>query len=248
MRGGGSFPHRIYIPTAGPPTPYTPPRSVTSPDVPSPMVNRPPHRPDTIEIPASPVISIAPTDNSMDPGSARGSSPANAPTSDRSREDFISPGSSPRVPQKIPRWTMDEMGFAEPTPSPKYAGQVISERQPPGWLAGRIRMASNEMFMSKVHKRAILLSGTKFYNGMRIWVDARGMKELKLANGDPCELLLDALNFAPQCFDKFVSQFTRTELLSRRRKRSRGRIRFPRAFQCTFHNCIESLFLRYLGW
>jgi hypothetical protein len=36
-------------------------------------------------------------------------------------------------------WTIGEDGFAEPIESPTEASKVVSHRQPPGWLSGRVQ-------------------------------------------------------------------------------------------------------------
>lgn len=104
------------------------------------------------------------------------------------RRDTINSSASPQ----IPRWVINDDGFAEPTLSPLEADRVISKRQPPGWLAGRINMIGKGLFMAKAfsNKNGVttLPSGTLVRNSMRIWVDVRLMKTLKVKTGDTCEI------------------------------------------------------------
>jgi hypothetical protein len=52
---------------------------------------------------------------------------------------------SPPPPPPPPRWTIGEDGFAEPIESATEAGKVASNRQPPGWLSGRLQSIGQSM-------------------------------------------------------------------------------------------------------
>lgn len=52
---------------------------------------------------------------------------------------------SPPPPPPKPRWTIGEDGFAEPIESATEAGKVASNRQPPGWLSGRLQSIGQGM-------------------------------------------------------------------------------------------------------
>jgi hypothetical protein len=113
------------------------------------------------------------------------------------------------APPPKPKWTIGGDGFAEPTPSSSEAGKVVSQRQPPGWLSGRVQTIGHGMcrslyvlhfserifnyfqgiFMGKLGKKHgnITQGGTMLRDGMRLWVDARKMKNLTIRTGDTCK-------------------------------------------------------------
>lgn len=45
-------------------------------------------------------------------------------------------------------WTMSDGEFAEPIESSTDAGKVVSQRQPPGWLSGRVWITSRGVLTS----------------------------------------------------------------------------------------------------
>jgi len=106
-------------------------------------------------------------------------------SSRHSAESLAVPGQA-AAPPANPRWTIGEDGFAEPIESPREAGKVVSQRQPPGWMSGRIQFIGHGIFMGKLGKKHgnITQGGTVLRDGMRVWVDARTLKHLTIRTGD----------------------------------------------------------------
>lgn len=203
----------------GPPTPVTPlqgPSSGGGESVTfrtSPFALPVPQLPLELRSPPSPAVSLAPSgrstgehtsgsENASGPDYASGpwatatpgaglSTQQQRPGTTTGRRDtadstFANPGANRRL-----RWTIDETGFAEPLMSPTEADKVVSSKQPPGWLSGRINFLGMGLFMGKLGRNSsLLISDTVLRNGMRIWVDARTLRSLRLRTGDTCKFHL----------------------------------------------------------
>lgn len=200
--GGGSIHHRSRNSTGqAPRTPITPPRGSRENLTVSPLPMHSPLLPPTPESPPSPVISLAASTRSGGSGgSGSGHGPgfgglqAPAPQSQQNfRPGRDTAGSTTGTAGhshhgvRIRPWTIDEYGFAEPTLSLREVDRVVSDAQPPGWLTGQIQMIGQGLFMGKLKKTSLLVSGTKISNGMKIWVDNRFMRTVQLKSGDQCE-------------------------------------------------------------
>lgn len=113
-----------------------------------------PALPPTPEGPPSPAISLGssptqPIGLSAPPWQQQHSSPSTGSTSSISNYSHHY--------TQIPRWTVDEYGFAEPSMSLTEVGRVVSDAQPPGWLTGQIQMIGKGLFMGKLKKTNLLV-------------------------------------------------------------------------------------------
>lgn len=110
------------------PSPFLPGGTPPSPAVSLPRVSFPPD-------PQPPRVERSDTFNSINTFASRYSNESS--TTALSHPTFS--------PPPKPKWTIEEDGFGEPIQSSSEAGKVVSQRQPPGWLSGRVQTIGHGM-------------------------------------------------------------------------------------------------------